>query len=1572
MPKNALPVIFLAFANANKDNKYLEFLIKEKNNIQKALQPVNREICELIVETDVTFDKLVEVFQENKNNIIVFHYAGHATFEELLLNDEKGASKKAHSEGFISFLSKQEGLDLVFLNGCFTQIQAKELRQNGIPIVIGTSESISDDTASEISAKFYQALGKGLTLKKSWNEAIDIIKTNQGNNAPRYIPAFYNEKKGNEVPWILNNEEFARKWNLPVVANSPLFGLPLPRRYYFDFPSSPYPGFKEYQENEAPIFWGRDRDIRELFNAICDIYPVVLLYGDNFVGKSSLIRAGLIPRISQYIPTSYISCQSNLDESITFRDGLIDLIAKISKLPVPLTFEESNSKDFENLSNEIDKISSNFSESFQPVLKNIVNRFWELNDSLKNKDSLRTIWYRAEKLCSENLKAKESNINKFPSMILFMDHLEENVPKLRLNASLLDFIAELENIFINAGKSTDGRLVLCIRERYLDRITSSLDQMKIPYNSFHLKPFSWSGVVDNITGIQSNPYSLSFYNCMLENRFPEFIADLLTVDNEIDYSYENDTTPEVTSPFLQLLLKEIWDERIAKSLPSMSKSLYFSIGGSFWTKKYIDACIGRDSFLQIASKNGLLYDVLFQINSEQKVHGHFYYKKITVLYQQDLNIELLIHILIENKILIENRIGTGCKIISKLLGPSIEFLYETSNLPGQIALRLLNGNDSLTRVEFESVLKGYKECRRLTEAEQEKLDVARKAFTPAIGLDLVRDNKIEDAINLLVEFYKSDVIDGDELELRSLVRDLLLISSNYYFLESNLIKGELGFEEEAYEMSRISTELIKICYRLIRIINPIINFSELDSEAFFCLKNNRIDDSIQLIKFFPVEDDLEKIQYIDKVIFQLGDLDKKIKSGLIRIEDERIQLCRIRFMLFKFIFNSSYRVISHFDKYVFPSINNSNFENWITSLQRLANERKILLLIDQLKSFSTKINYKDIETDLENFSYEQNKIERNKGLLSTNKECLLERNNYTIDQLLEIYVNLINKSNFDDLGPNNEIQDQLDLLSQMIGQCEIDQSINILSSIFAENNLEELEVNLITIKSFHNETRRIYEKGLIPTYSFGVEDFVPENRIYFEIVKLFERIREEIEYSAEKVNKLWDRYKISSTKFKLELHEKQGKQYIEHYLPFLEECLIIFKEIDMDAWSSIFLIYSELIWIKEKNEKEDPLNETINEQFIGGIRVRILDFLTRTQNKIELFNQDMNDNIENEEHFFRIFKLVEIGEIDQAISYAKFYLKLGQSQTDLINAIESRLLLINKKVSQGEFSYLAEPNELINIKFLFFRFIKELHSMEFDSVYNSKVESSFWDIQLINIRSGRIELIRKNLIGIFGERSYYLNYSEIPLCISQFNMLNKCFEIGLFKQETTEINQNRVIFCLSRAFEKFKEYENDQIFTNIDLQHNNSKDQLENHILEILRLIEFDQVKESLSYSQRNLNLNGEDSLEMDLITGQFFAIENEICQGNLTKVLEPSYLRKFKSRLYDFILMIYSKSIGLPDKNSVPSTFWQYLLDKFLEDPQNILRDEILDKLGERDFYLCYKEFPLCYSYFNMTYWKT
>ena len=66
---------------------------------------------------------------------------------------------------------------------------------------------------------------------------------------------------------------------------------------------SPYPGLRSFDESDTAVFFGRDVDIRRVLDRIDPSIPdsdgqLIAVIGPSGAGKSSLMRAGVLPRIT--------------------------------------------------------------------------------------------------------------------------------------------------------------------------------------------------------------------------------------------------------------------------------------------------------------------------------------------------------------------------------------------------------------------------------------------------------------------------------------------------------------------------------------------------------------------------------------------------------------------------------------------------------------------------------------------------------------------------------------------------------------------------------------------------------------------------------------------------------------------------------------------------------------------------------------------------------------------------------------------------------------------------------------------------------------------------------------------------------------------------------------------------------------------------------------------------------------------------------------------------------------------------------------------------------------------------
>ncbi len=164
-------VLFLAFANS--DTAPLARLREEDEAIYQLLHQrgVKEGHFHLHRDSQTNLDNLRHYLSDFRDQVFIFHYAGHANSAEIFLQ-----SGEAQAGGIAEMLAEQNQLKLVFLNGCSTRGQVQALLDLGIPAVIATRAPIEDTLATRFAKHFYHALALGATIGEAYQEAAAYAK----------------------------------------------------------------------------------------------------------------------------------------------------------------------------------------------------------------------------------------------------------------------------------------------------------------------------------------------------------------------------------------------------------------------------------------------------------------------------------------------------------------------------------------------------------------------------------------------------------------------------------------------------------------------------------------------------------------------------------------------------------------------------------------------------------------------------------------------------------------------------------------------------------------------------------------------------------------------------------------------------------------------------------------------------------------------------------------------------------------------------------------------------------------------------------------------------------------------------------------------------------------------------------------------------------------------------------------------------------------------------------------------------------------------------------------------------
>lgn len=532
------PVIFLAFANDRAQGLgYLRNLPEEARRLQAALTSAEQaNLCEVVLRQGVTIDQVLNIFQDKRyrNRIAIFHYGGHANGYQLLLETTTGDTALADAGGLAAFLGQQNGLELVFLNGCSTQQQTQGLLDGGVATVISTSQAIDDRVATDFAARFYQGLASGATIQSAFNEAAAAIKMATGSETCHlYLtPDEETLPAGNDRwPWALylrDGAELVARWNLPAAVNDPLFGLPpLPD---MDLPAKPFRDLSWFRRADAPIFFGRGHQIRELYTVVTDAKaaPIVLFYGQSGVGKSSLLDAGLLPRLEQMHRVVYLRRDQE--------QGLLGTL--VSALPPPPRPEGSRPQRSVELTSK---------PGGGTAAPSTLTR-------LPPQPTWGGVWRATEQLANQPLT-------------LILDQVEEHFtrPNQAFPDEMEQFLDALVALFADRGQRPQGKLILSFRKEWLAEIEKRLSECELPFSKIFLERLDEAGVLEAVRGVADTPALQQHYGLTLDDGLADEIAHDLLKDREA-----------AVAPMLQILLTRLWEEATQRNRahPRFDHTLY--------------------------------------------------------------------------------------------------------------------------------------------------------------------------------------------------------------------------------------------------------------------------------------------------------------------------------------------------------------------------------------------------------------------------------------------------------------------------------------------------------------------------------------------------------------------------------------------------------------------------------------------------------------------------------------------------------------------------------------------------------------------------------------------------------------------------------------------------------------------------------------------------------------------------------------------------------------------------------------------------------------------------------------
>ncbi|QNP29227.1 nSTAND1 domain-containing NTPase [Cylindrospermopsis curvispora] len=271
-------------------------------------------------------NKLRKICEPNGATVILKNVTEQQEFHQLLINDSYdilfySGHSSSKDGGTIQFEqetsiirdfkndlkeAKKKGLKIALFNSCDGLKIADFLTEEvGIPAVIVMKEPVPDEFAREFFERF---LCRFVQENNCLSIAVDLAKNDIAYRENKDFPGAtwlpitcYSNTQSEEFTWSKKRQIYISRQNIKI------------HNYFYhrqnDESQCPYQGLFHFGPQEAEFFFGREIFIEQLYNAtqeaIQNATPnpekrnIIPLIGASGSGKSSLVLAGLVPRLEK-------------------------------------------------------------------------------------------------------------------------------------------------------------------------------------------------------------------------------------------------------------------------------------------------------------------------------------------------------------------------------------------------------------------------------------------------------------------------------------------------------------------------------------------------------------------------------------------------------------------------------------------------------------------------------------------------------------------------------------------------------------------------------------------------------------------------------------------------------------------------------------------------------------------------------------------------------------------------------------------------------------------------------------------------------------------------------------------------------------------------------------------------------------------------------------------------------------------------------------------------------------------------------------------------------------------------
>lgn len=177
---------------------------------------------------------------------------------------------------------------------------------------------------------------KGTKIPVKFKEILELMPEMSEARVVIYLEFFVNRR----IIRPLENEQYELSHDslASKIFDKRPKGISMPRELpEYPLPDNPFVGFEPYTKEKAALFFGRKKEIQELFDKVVNELSsrTTLVIGPMGVGKTSFIRAGLWPRLEPLMKVQYLRVSREFIDS-TLVQNMLNFEPQAGDVPILL------------------------------------------------------------------------------------------------------------------------------------------------------------------------------------------------------------------------------------------------------------------------------------------------------------------------------------------------------------------------------------------------------------------------------------------------------------------------------------------------------------------------------------------------------------------------------------------------------------------------------------------------------------------------------------------------------------------------------------------------------------------------------------------------------------------------------------------------------------------------------------------------------------------------------------------------------------------------------------------------------------------------------------------------------------------------------------------------------------------------------------------------------------------------------------------------------------------------------------------------------------------------------------